>query len=299
MMNKVNDVNRLIFGSLAVICGLVVPGLAQAESAAEVAARLGLPESAVKSLSFAATFDRGFEADFARGDARLYSSKTLDRKVVDATLEAEEVVTVTGGVGPGRMLKFAPGRKNFLFYKVKENLAYQAKGSWSGTISYWLKLDPEQDLPKEFVDPLQITQKAWNDAAFWNDFTKDDRPRKFRLGVLADLKVWNPDNRDFDKMPDTEKPAVVLHKPPFSREKWTNITISFSNYNTGEKNGRARLYLDGHLQGEVSGRNQRYSWDVEKAAILVGINYVGGFDNLLIFDRELSDGEVKQISGVK
>ncbi|MFM7590482.1 MAG: LamG-like jellyroll fold domain-containing protein [Isosphaeraceae bacterium] len=290
---------RLIFVSLALICLMITPQLTQAETAAEVAARLGLPESAGKSLSFAATFDRGFEADFARGEARLFSSKTLERKVIDDKLEAEEVVTVTGGLGPGRMLQFRPGRKNFLFYKVKDNVAFRADGAWSGTFSYWLKLDPEQDLPKDFVDPLQITQKAWNDAAFWNDFTKDDRPRKFRLGVLADLKVWNPENRDFDKMPDAEKPAVVLQKTPFSREKWTNITISFSNFNSGEKNGRARLYLDGQLQGEVSGRNQRYSWEPDKAAILLGINYVGGFDNLLIFDRELTAEEIKAIAAGK
>jgi hypothetical protein len=281
---------------LAVILGLISPGKLQAETAEEVGRRLGLKESSVKSLTFAATFDRGFEADFARGDTRLYSSKTLDRKVVDDTLEAEEVVTVTGGVGTGRMLQFRPGRKNFLFYKVKDNLKYMADGPWSGTVSYWLKVDPEKDLPKDYVDPLQITQKAWNDAAFWNDFTKDDRPRQFRLGVLADLKVWNPDNRDFDKIKDAEKPAVVLYKSPFTSEKWVNITISFSQFNTGEKNGRARLYLDGKLQGEVTGQNQRYSWDPQKAAILLGINYVGGFDNLLIFDRELDEAEISAIS---
>ena len=44
-----------------------------------------------------------------------------------------------------------------------------------------LKLDPETDLEPGFCDPLQITDKAYNDSAVWVDFPKDDIPRHFRL----------------------------------------------------------------------------------------------------------------------
>ncbi len=251
----------------------------------------GLPKSLSDSLSFAATFDRDFNADFSKGDGRLYSSKTIDRKQIDQSLTAPGVARVRLGARSGEALKFTKSDPRFLFFKANKNLNYQSDRAWSGSVSYFMKLDPEKDLPDNFVDPLQITEKAWNDAAFWNDFTKDDRPRKFRLGVLADLKVWNPGNKDFDKMPDSEKPAVVVLNPPFRSDRWTHILITFENFNTGQTNGTCSLYIDGQLQGKLTGRNQKFSWDPDKAVIFLGINYAGLIDDLMIFDRTLTSDE--------
>lgn len=293
-------IRKSSFLAVLLVCSqILINDTLRAESADQVMSRLGLPETLGKSLSFAATFDNGLDADFARGNGQLFSSRTLDRKIIDPALDPIKLSRVSGGIGSGKMLRFEAGRKNFLFYQVRDNFNYQSDRPWSGTISYWLKLSPDIDLPDQFVDPLQITQKAWNDAAFWNDFTKDDRPRKFRLGILADLKIWNPENRDFDKMPDSEKPAVILKNPPFQQNRWVNVTISFSNFNSGKDNGRAALYLDGELKGEIKGRDQRLSWDIDKAAILIGINYAGGFDNLLIFDRELHPSEIVALANQK
>jgi hypothetical protein len=255
-----------------------------------------LPPALKKSLTFSASFDKGLDADFARGDARLHSSKTIDRKTIDEALTAPGIERVADPDRTGQVLKFARPNKTFLFYSVKDNMPYQPNGPWSGSISYFLKVDPSRDLPSDFVDPLQITEKAWNDAAFWNDFTKDDRPRKFRLGVLPDLKTWNPKGDiDFDKMPDAEKPAVVVASPPF-RGQWVHILIVFENYNTGRNDGAARLYLDGKLAGEATGRNQKYSWDPTKAVIFVGINYAGSMDDLMIFDRAVTADEARFLS---
>lgn len=256
-----------------------------------------IPPELKRSLTFSATFDSGFDADLARGDGRLYSSKTLDRKIVDDTLSAPGVERVDDPDRIGKVLKFTGPNKTALFYKVADNLPYDQQGPWSGTVSYFLKVDPARDLPPDFVDPLQITDKAWNDAAFWNDFTKDDRPRKFRLGILPDLKTWNPKGDiDFDKLPDDLKPAVVVTDPPFHGQ-WVHVLFVFENFNTGKTDGTARLYLDGKLAGEVKGRNQRYTWDPAKAVIFVGINYSGMFDDLMIFDRAVTAEEIQALAG--
>ncbi len=265
-------------------------------AAAWPAAAADLPPELKKSLTFAATFDTGFDADHARGDARLYSSKTLDRKVVDERLTAPGVALVNDPRREGKTLDFAAPNKTALFFKAAGNMPYRPDGPWSGTVSYFLKVDPANDLPPDFVDPLQITDKAWNDAAFWNDFTKDDRPRKFRLGILPDLKHWNPKgNIDFDKLPDSEKPAIVVVDPPF-RGQWVHVLFTFENFNSGKSDATSRLYLDGKLAGEVKGRNQKYTWDPSKAVIFVGINYGGSFDDLMIFDRAVSADEVRELA---
>ena len=76
-----------------------------------------------------------------------------------------------------------------------------APKDWSGTVSFWLRLDPDKDLEPGYADPIQITDKKWDDASFFVDFTKDDKPRHFRLGIYSDLKVWNPKGLNFDTMP--------------------------------------------------------------------------------------------------
>ena len=51
------------------------------------------------------------------------------------------------------------------------------------------------------------------------------------------------------------------------------------------------LYLNGELQGAVE-RPLEFTWDVEKAAIMIGILYIGDFDDLAIFNRALTAEEV-------
>lgn len=259
----------------------------------------GLPEEIAGALTFAATFDHGFDADLAKGDPTLYSSETADR---------QDAVTGPGGPGvdllpeggrSGGALRFSQENARVVYYQVEDNLPFEPPSDggagWSGTISYFLSLDPESELPPNYVDPIQVTEKAWNDAAIWNDFTRDDRPRVFRLGVLADLAVWNPENKDFEALPDGEKPVVSVEEPPFASGRWTHIAITFERFNTGKVDGEARLYVDGELQGTASGWNQRYSWDPSKAVIFLGLNYAGLMDDLMIFDRALSADEVAQL----
>jgi hypothetical protein len=255
-----------------------------------------LPAAMARSLSFAATFDRGLDADWARGDARIHSATAINRQEARVGLGGPGVDRPAVGGRSGGALRFTQENQRVVYYPAKDNFPYRATGGWSGTISYFLSLDPEKDLPESWSDPLQITERAWNDAAFWNDFTKDDRPRKFRLGVLADLKVWNPDNQDFDLLPDAEKPAVVVDRPPFAAGEWTHVLVTFERFNTGLPNGEARLYLNGKLQGVVKDRNQQYTWDPDKTAIFLGLSFAGLIDDVMLFDRALSEEEIQWLA---
>ncbi len=272
----------------AIVVGLSCSGLASAEEKDPVAAIR-------KSLTLSATFDTGTDADFAKGDKHIYTASSSERKDSKPELPAGEIALAKGqGRHGSDALHFIKKSSKVVFYKAAENVDYR-KEDWSGTVSFWLSLDPQQDLGDWYCDPIQITEKAWNDAGLWVDFSKDDKPKHFRLGVLADLKVWNPTNRDFEKMTPAERPVYEVTQPPFSRGKWTHVVVAFEKFNTGKPDGVAKLYLNGKLQGAVTGRNQVYSWDPEKAAIQMGMSYVGLYDDLSIFNRALSDVEIQTV----
>ena len=97
----------------------------------------------------------------------------------------------------GSMRFVDPKAKAVVLYKGENNVAYASDG-WSGSVSIWLQLDPAKDLAPGYSDPIQITDKKWNDASLFLDFTKDN-PRDFRLGVFSDLAFWNPDDTPWDK----------------------------------------------------------------------------------------------------
>lgn len=146
-----------------------------------------------------------------------------------------------------------------------------------------------------YCDPIQITEKAWDNGALWVDFSKDEKPKHFRLGAFADHTVWNPTNRNFDSIPPAERPMVTVTQPPFATGQWTHVAFTFENFNTGKPNGIAKLYLNGKLQGSVTDRNQQFTWTPEKAAIQLGMSYVGLYDDLSLFDRPLTDAEIETL----
>ena len=54
----------------------------------------------------------------------------------------------------------------------------------------------------------------------------------------------------------------------------------------------ARLYLDGKPRGVLAARRQTFTWDLGKTDIMLGLSYIGLFDELSLFKRLLSDAEV-------
>jgi hypothetical protein len=272
------------------------------KSCAGILVSLGFTLLAAESPKpvFHASFDRGVDADLAPGDPKLYSAPKMEvpPKTTARGLPSNGVVTheKQGGV-TGGYLKFQKKAPDFVFFMAQENMPYH-KTNWSGTVSFWLRLTPDEDLEPGFTDPIQITSKAWNNAAFFVEFSKDETPREFRLGVYADFDVWNPDNRDWNSIPMADKPLAPVIRPPFSRDQWTHVAFTFQNFNSGRPDGTAKLYLNGEERAALKPRTQTFTWDYEKALIMLGLSYVGGFDELAIFDRALSHKEIRAIGTV-
>jgi hypothetical protein len=250
----------------------------------------GLPaQDWKKSLTFHASFDKGLDADFAVGDKRIYTAPSYKAQMeAKPGLDHPDVAVVPGGV-TGSALRFGKKNVKAIFYQGERNVPFR-EGDWTGTISFWLNLDPDQDLEPGFCDPIQVTDKAYNDSAIWVDFTRDDKPRHFRLGVFGELKVWNPNNLPSDKNPDFPKRLITVTKPPFRRGAWTHVVITHTGLGSGK--GVAKLYLDGKLQGTTETIAEPFRWDPSRAAIRLGVNYVGLWDELAIYSRALTDREV-------
>lgn len=249
-----------------------------------------------RALTFHASFDRGPEADFALGDRVLYSAPAMvKRDGIKAGLPGNGDVSIVNGEGRfGAGLRFHRKSAGMIFYEAARNVAYRTNG-WDGTVSFWLSLTPDEDLEPGYTDPIQITPRAWNDAAFFVEFTKDEKPREFRLGAYADFKVWNPANRDWGKIPFEEKPLVKVERPPFRRDQWTHVVFTFRNYNTGRNDGVTALYLNGRRQGSLGARRQTFTWDPGKTMVMLGLSYIGRFDELALFNRALTDEEVAAV----
>ncbi len=251
------------------------------------------PDGLRSALSFHASFDHGSAADFSRGDAQIYTAPKYDQLDQASPGINDPDVTIEDNAGRiGSALKFSRSTKRALFYRTEKNLDYSTE-DWAGTISFWLNLDPDEDLEPGYCDPIQVTDIAYNDAAIWVDFSKDP-PREFRLGVFGDLEVWNPEKISPNDNPDFTNRLVAVASPPFKRGSWTHVVIAYAGLNSSA-GGTARLYLDAEYQGAAEGIREPFTWDLSGSTIRLGINYVGLFDELAVFDKALSDEEVQTL----
>jgi hypothetical protein len=250
--------------------------------------------SLTEALTFHASFDNGPDADFALGDARLYTAPSYDEQdEAAAGIGSPEIEIVEGSGRFGNALDFKSKNTHAVFYRAEENVAF-SDSDWSGTVSFWLSLEPGEDLEPGFCDPIQITDVAYNDAAIWVDFTSEN-PRQFRLGIFGDLAVWNPDNLSSSDYPFFLERLIAVDEPPFARGEWTHVAITFGGLRS-EAGGSANLYLNGVPQPKtMDGIAEPFTWDISRAAIRLGVNYVGLYDELALFNRPLSAEEVSTL----
>jgi hypothetical protein len=244
------------------------------------------------ALTFHASFDNGGDADFGLGDKRVYGAASY-RNLADAQpgFRNPNAAIAPGKGRYGAALEFTARNTIPIYYQAEKNVEYRPR-DWSGTLSFWLSLDPDQDLTG-YVDPIQITDKDYNNAALWVDFP-NDKPRSFRLGVFPDLAAWNPDKLTGQTNPAFVRHLVVVTTPPFGRGKWTHVAFTYSGLN-GQQPGNAKLYLNGKLEGTAGSIPELFTWDPVKTTIRLGVNYTGLYDDLSIFNRALSDAEVQTL----
>jgi hypothetical protein len=245
------------------------------------------------ALKFHCSFDGNADATRSVGDGRIYTNESLQRNEWIPGIQRRDVSLVeTGGAHRG-FLRFNDKSPQVLSYKGEA--MHPMGANWSATVSFWMRLDPDKDLKPGYCDPIQITEKAWNDAALFVDFDKD-LPRDFRLGVFSDLKAWNPENIPWEKWPVERRPMITVKKPSFTRQAWTHVAFAISGVNAADASkAQATLFLDGKSQGTLDSPT-RFTWDNSKTAIMIGIEYIGDLDELMIFDRALTEAEVETVT---
>jgi hypothetical protein len=246
------------------------------------------------ALTHHVSFDSTFDADFSKGDPK-------------AQFTGAPKGTPPG---PGEFIKLAPGAGRFggALHVTKKNpikpawnnagiLNYQP-AHWSGSVSIWLRLTPDEDLEPGYCDPVQIVGGDNKKGFIFLEWSKDETPRLFRYAIRPLFEIWNPKNQDWAKMTDAERPMVQLHHAPFSRTKWTHVVFTFDRLNAG-KAGVGRLYLDGKHQGSVQGWDLTFGWDAARVQLVLAAAYVGHMDDLGVFNRALTEAEVKQVFTLK
>lgn len=247
------------------------------------------------SLTFYASFDNGLTADYSVGDPFMYSSESWasrDEQTMIHHTTDHLMIHENEGVY-GSALWMESGYNPVYFYQGDQNMTYN-RSDWSGTVSFWLRLDPNTTLREGFSDPIQITAQAWNDGALFVDFT-DQIPRIFRYAIIPDRDVWDPENLNWDDFPIEDRPMIDVNEPPFSEDEWVHVAFSFKNFNTGMNNGLVDAYLNGSYMGSLDNREMTFTWDEAPFYIWLGYNYRGYFDELAIFDQYFDADTISEL----
>jgi hypothetical protein len=180
-------------------------------------------------------------------------------------------------------------RNSRIFYPGKGNLAHK-KGGWGGAVSFWIRTDPNKLLKTKFCDPIQITHRGANNGGIWCDFN-DAKPRDFRMGVFPAV----PEGKKPIEESDPKAPLIKFPRIDFKEDAWRHVVLNWRNLDTGKPDAHAALYVDGKKVGELKDVALAMDWDMEKVGIYVGVNYIGLMDELAIFGRALTAGEIDQL----
>jgi hypothetical protein len=252
-------------------------------------------QDALKSaLTFHASFDAGFEADFSTGGKVCQIKK--GKELVACVPNEEVKLSAEGRFGSClHFPKKGVTRPQFSGVNV---LGYNDT-SWSATVSVWLRLTPDEDLEPGYCDPVQIVGDDGKKGFIFLEWSKDETPRFFRFAIRPLFHIWNPTNVQWGDIPVEKRPMVQVAKAPFRRDAWTHVVFTLDKVNdkTGKPGGS--LYLNGSKQGSIEGWDLSFGWDPAQVALVLGASYVGHLDDLAVFNRTLSDAEVKQLFGLE
>lgn len=248
-----------------------------------------------KALTLHASFDKGLDADFSRGDKSCYVQQGKSLVPVKPNADVKLAADAGRFGGAVHFPKKGVTRPSF---KDGGVLGYNAK-SWSASVSAWLRISPDQDLEPGYCDPIQIIGDDTKKGYVFLEWSKDEKPRYFRYAIRPLFPIWNPNNLPWHEIPNDKKPMVQVARAPFSRDAWTHVVFTLENINDKTRPPVGRLYLNGKLQGAIEKWDMRFDWDPALVLLVLGANYVGHMDDLAVFDRPLTDAEVTRIYGLK
>jgi hypothetical protein len=271
----------------ALLGALVLPAAASADEAE-------IKRALAQALTLHASFDKGLDADFSRGDKTCYAQ---GRELVKAA-PTEEVRLAPDAGRYGGALHFTKKNNFRPAYKDAGVLGYNDK-SWSASVSVWLRLTPDEDLEPGYCDPVQIIGDDSRKGFIFLEWSKDETPRYFRYAIRPLFNIWNPTNVQWDQIPFDKRPMVQVERAPFSRDRWTHAVFTLENVNDKSKSQSGKLYLNGANQGAIEKWDLSFGWDPSRVLLVLGASYVGHLDDLAVFNRALTDDEVKQLHGLK
>ncbi|MDB5340760.1 MAG: hypothetical protein JWN70_6379, partial [Planctomycetaceae bacterium] len=248
-----------------------------------------------QALTLHASFDKGLEADFARGDKTCYAAQG---KVLTTAAPTDEVRLVPDAGRFGGALHFTKKNNFRPTFKDAGALGYNDK-NWNASVAVWLRLNPDKDLEPGYCDPVQIVGDDNKKGYIFMEWSKDETPRYFRYAIRPLFHIWNPTNVQWADIPFNKRPMVQVDKAPFSQETWTHAVFTLENVNDKSKPQIGRLYLNGKLQGTIENWDLTFAWDPAQVQLVLGAAYVGYMDDLAVFNRALTDGEVRQLYGLK
>ncbi len=233
-------------------------------------------------VSLFASFDQSADADIAGGN----STATVNADVARHDSNA-------GRFG-GAMVFAARDHgwaENEFTFESKGNFPYRKGQSFDGTISMWLKGDPDADLAPEYpVDPFHISRHP-ADASYYLDLTRPNdwrygSPRKLRFGFYNDSPAQ-------DMFQGGQ--LIVVGDLGWGDGNWHHLVATWKNSNSGQADGHAEVHIDGQLRGWMDGYQHQFSWDESEVRIGLGQRYVGTIDEFLILNRALSTGEIEML----
>lgn len=247
------------------------------------------------SVGFYASFDEEPKGDLGTGDLTLwtrYDHETKPGEYVRVHDYEKKIFRIAAGKGVQggalECLDVMP-RRGRIYFPMQGKFAFRKDG-WSGACSFWIKTNPNTMLKTPFCDPVQITNKGAHDGGLWIDFP-DVKPRDLRMGIFNGLKAGEKPLKESD-------PAATIVRVKaigFQEDQWHHVLMTWANFDTGEANGRAALYIDGKLQGEIKDRNLHMDWNVDQAGIYTAVSLIGMLDELALFSRELTGDEAKYL----
>jgi hypothetical protein len=244
-----------------------------------------------QALTFHASFDRSVDADFSRGEKACLVRK--GKEFVPAA--PSDDVRIVGRAGKfGGALHFPRKGATRPQYAGPGVLGYNDR-SWSVSVSAWLRLEPDQDLEPGYCDPAQIVGDDARKGFIFLEWSKDHSPRFFRYAIRPLVEIWNPTNVGWEDIAPEKRPMVQLGGPIFSREKWTHVVFTIENGNSTTAKPAGRVFIDGAPRGAIEGWDLRFGWDPAKVALVLGAAYVGHIDDVAVFNRALTEAEVKRL----
>jgi hypothetical protein len=134
-------------------------------------------------------------------------------------------------------------------------------------------VDPEA-IPQQYSDPFQITDKDYSNDCIWIDFTKNDAPPDFPVGIFGDREVWDPKNPR-GASEEFFRRLLKIPEPPFGPGRWTHVAVTWDGINSPQT-GHCRLYFNGVNEGEAGAIRERFNLDTSKATIRLGTGPFAG-----------------------